>query len=130
MPCKEWYHKGFSAIQKFKTELSARKILASLYWDREGLIQVNFLLHRVTVTAQYYCNVIQYIVHQAILMISPEKLKIDLLHNNDTYSKFDEGDIDNNGLSNHDCPTYTPDSATSDFYLFGPQGAPRTEILK
>jgi hypothetical protein len=41
-----------SITQKFKTQLSAGKIMASAFWD-SGVIHVDFLPHGITITAQY-----------------------------------------------------------------------------
>jgi hypothetical protein len=38
--------KGISTAQKFKTELSPGKIIASVFWD-SGVIKVDFLPHDV-----------------------------------------------------------------------------------
>jgi hypothetical protein len=40
------------AIKKFKTQLSAGKIMASAFWDSEELPRVNFFPHAITSNAQ------------------------------------------------------------------------------
>jgi hypothetical protein len=41
------------AVKKLKTQLSAGKIMPSVFWDSEGVIHVNALWHVVTVITQY-----------------------------------------------------------------------------
>jgi hypothetical protein len=64
------------------TQLSAGKIMASVFWDSEGVIHVDFLPHGVTVNAQYYTNLLCSDVHQVIWKRRPGKLLkiIILLH--------------------------------------------------
>jgi hypothetical protein len=44
---------GISATQKIQGQLSAGKIMASMFWDSEGVIHVDFLPHGVTINGQY-----------------------------------------------------------------------------
>jgi hypothetical protein len=48
----EWCHKGFPPPKKFKTKLSAGKIVTSVFWDSEGVIHVDFLPHGIKINAQ------------------------------------------------------------------------------
>jgi hypothetical protein len=36
----EWSHKGYTPPSKFKTQLSADKVMASVFWDSEGVIHI------------------------------------------------------------------------------------------
>jgi hypothetical protein len=45
---------------------SAGKIMASVFWDSEGVIYVNFLPPHATVNAQYYSNLLLNDVHIAV----------------------------------------------------------------
>jgi hypothetical protein len=51
-PSMEWCHKGFLSPQKFKTQLSAGKIVASVFWYFERAIHVDFLPYDATINAQ------------------------------------------------------------------------------
>jgi hypothetical protein len=57
---------GTSITKKFKTWLSAGKIVASVVWDSEGVIHVGFLSHSVTIIARYYSNLLHSDVHHMI----------------------------------------------------------------
>jgi hypothetical protein len=64
----EWCHKkGSLPHKKFKTQLSANNILASVFWNSEGMIHVDFLSHGITIIAPYYSNSLCNDVHQEIL---------------------------------------------------------------
>jgi hypothetical protein len=54
----EWCHKVFPAPKKFKTQLSAGRIVANVFWDSEGVIHVDFLPHGATINAQCYSNLL------------------------------------------------------------------------
>jgi hypothetical protein len=96
----ECHHMGSPLPKEFKTQLSAGKIMASVFWDSEGVIYVDFLPHGVKINAQYYSNLFCNDVHQVNQKKRPEKLsQIIQLH-----EKFDKGDNGNNGLGNHEQP--------------------------
>jgi hypothetical protein len=57
---------GISITKKFKTQLSAGKIVANVVWDSEGVIHIGFLSHSVTIIAQYYSNLLDSGVHHVI----------------------------------------------------------------
>jgi hypothetical protein len=93
-----------------------------VFWDSEGMIHVNFLLHSVTVTAQYYSNLFHSNVYQAIPKKRLRKLsmRIILLHDNARRNMADlmKAILTSVGweIMNH-CP-YCPHLAASDFHLF------------
>ena len=44
---------------KFKVERSVQKIMATVFWDSEGLILMDFLEGQKTITGIYYKGVLQ-----------------------------------------------------------------------
>jgi hypothetical protein len=44
------------------------------FWDLEGLTDIDFLPHGVTINEQYYSNLLHKDVHKAIQMKRPQKL--------------------------------------------------------
>jgi hypothetical protein len=52
---KEWRNNGFTSPKKFKTQKSSSKVLASVFWDKDGilLVQVNYLEKDATTTAKF-----------------------------------------------------------------------------
>ncbi|KAF2356775.1 Transposase type 1 [Trinorchestia longiramus] len=56
---KQWLPRGSSGPIKFKSERSVNKVLATVFWDSEGVVLVNFLEDRKTVTEAYYVAVLR-----------------------------------------------------------------------
>jgi hypothetical protein len=59
----EWHHKGSLPSKEIRTAVS---IMASVFWDSEGVIYGDFLPHFITINAQYYSNLLHNDVHHAI----------------------------------------------------------------
>jgi transposase len=52
---KQWMHiHSPNKPKKFKQTLSARKLMATLFWDRKGMLMVKFMQQETTVTSQVY----------------------------------------------------------------------------
>jgi hypothetical protein len=43
-----------SKPKKFKQALSARKLMATVFWDRKGLLIVEFMQQGTTITSEVY----------------------------------------------------------------------------
>ena len=56
---KEWHPKGTPGPVKFKAERSVKKVMATTFWDEEGVILIDFLEGKKTVTASYYEGVLK-----------------------------------------------------------------------
>jgi hypothetical protein len=61
-----WCYTVSPPPKKFKTQLSVGKIIASVFWDSEGVSRVDFLPHVTTINAQYYSNLLCNNVPQTI----------------------------------------------------------------
>ena len=44
--------------KKFKTQPSAGKVMATVFWDSKGVIMLDFLPKRSTITGVYYANLL------------------------------------------------------------------------
>ena len=44
--------------KKFKTQPSAGKVMAKVFWDAKGVIMLDFLPKRSTITGVYYANLL------------------------------------------------------------------------
>ena len=44
--------------KKFKTQPSAGKVMATLFWDAQGVIMLDFLAKKSTITGAYYANLL------------------------------------------------------------------------
>ena len=49
---------GSPRPKKFKTQLSAGKVMATVFWDAQGVIMLDFLAKKSTITGAYYANLL------------------------------------------------------------------------
>ena len=50
----EWRHSGSPRPQKSRVEKSAGKVLASIFWDQDGILLIAYLPKAQTINAEYY----------------------------------------------------------------------------
>ena len=55
----QWVGPGSSRPKKVKTQPSAGKVRATVFWDAKGVIMLDFLPKRSTITEVYYANLDQ-----------------------------------------------------------------------
>jgi hypothetical protein len=53
---KRWMHTFTKQVNKFKQMLSARKLMAAVFWDRKGVLMVEFMQQGTTVMSEVYCE--------------------------------------------------------------------------
>ena len=53
-----WVGPGSPRPMKFKTQPFACKVMATVFWDAKGIIMLDFLPKRSTVTWVYYANLL------------------------------------------------------------------------
>ncbi|GIY51588.1 hypothetical protein CDAR_365151 [Caerostris darwini] len=53
---KQWVDAGGSAPKKAKSIASARKVVASVFWDAKGILLINYIAKGKTITGEYYSN--------------------------------------------------------------------------
>ncbi|GFU20376.1 mariner Mos1 transposase [Trichonephila clavipes] len=53
---KQWKHPSSPKAKKFKQILSAGKIMASIFWDRKGVLLCEFMPRGTTINADRYCE--------------------------------------------------------------------------
>ena len=56
---KQWFSCGSSGPIKFRSERSVKKVMATVFWDSEGVVLVDFLEGKKTVTGIYYIEVLR-----------------------------------------------------------------------
>ena len=44
--------------KKFKMQPSAGKVMATVFWDAQGVIMLDFLAKKSTITDEYYANLL------------------------------------------------------------------------
>jgi hypothetical protein len=52
----QWHIKGSSSPNKFKVAPSAEKIMATIFWDCQGILMIDYLNKGSTVTGEYYAD--------------------------------------------------------------------------
>ena len=51
---RQWVGPGSPKPKKFKTQPSAGKVMATIFWDAQGVIMLDFLAKKSTITGMYY----------------------------------------------------------------------------
>ena len=119
---RQWVGPGSPRPKKFKTQPSAGKVMSTVFWDAKGVIMLDFLPKRSTITGVYYANLLDQL-RTAIREKRRGKLsKGVLLHQDDarvhTGKVAMDECINSNGYELIPHPAYSPDLAPSDFFLF------------
>ncbi|PNF14079.1 hypothetical protein B7P43_G02148 [Cryptotermes secundus] len=117
----EWRHPD-SPRKKFKTQPSARKVMCTVFWDRRGVILLDFLEPGESVNSERYKTTLTKLKAR-ISRVRPEKqTTFRLQHDNARphTSLVTTAHISKFGWTVLPHPPYSPDLAPSDFHLFGP----------
>jgi hypothetical protein len=48
--------------KRFKEMLFARKLMAAVFWDRKGVLMLEFMQQGTTITSEVYCETLKYCV--------------------------------------------------------------------
>ena len=116
----QWIEAGSSAPKQVKSERSAKKIMASIFWDAKGVLLIDYLEKGKTINSEYYCNLLDQL-DKNIREKRPGLQKKIIFHQDNarvhtsflTMVKLNELKYE---LFEH--PPYSPDLAPSDYYLF------------
>ena len=54
----EWLHSGSPCPKKFRLQESAVKVLASIFWDQDGILLIEYLPNVLTINAEYYLSLL------------------------------------------------------------------------
>ena len=118
----EWRLSSSPQPKMFKTQKSAGKIMATVFWDAQGVILIDFLPRGETINSEAYIETLTRL--RARIRRGRPNLTIDkvLLHDNarphtsirtrETIASF--------GRTTLPHPPFSPDLAPSDYHLFGP----------
>ena len=117
----QWKHPGSPPPKKFRTQPSASKVMATVFWDSKGIILIDYKPAGTSITGEYYANVIKQL-RVAIKEKRRGKLAagVLLLHDNAPVhkSRVAQAGIRECKFKQLNHPPYSPDLAPSDYYLF------------
>jgi len=54
----EWQHSGSPRPKKFRVQKSAGKVLASIVWDKDSILLIDYLPKGQTINAEYYSSLL------------------------------------------------------------------------
>ena len=54
----QWVGPGSPRPKKFKMQPSAGKVVATVFWNARGVIMLDFLANKRTITGSYYANLL------------------------------------------------------------------------
>lgn len=118
---KQWVSPGESAPKRPKTQTTAGKVMATIFWDSHGVIFIDYLEKGKTINSEYYTQLLDHLKEE-IGKKRPHLAKKKVLFHQDnapphksmkTMSKLAELHFE---LLPH--PPYSPDLAPCDYYLF------------
>jgi len=117
----EWRHTSLPKKTRFKQTTSTRKIMCTVFWDRKGVLLVDFLPQGSTINASVYCDTFKKL-HRAIQNKRRGMLSwgVVMIHDNahpHTAAAMQHL-ITPFGQEQFDHPPNSPDLAPSDFHLF------------
>nr|CAP20021.1 transposase [Eriphia verrucosa] len=116
-----WKHKGSPTPIKFRAQPSARKIMATTFWDCKGVLMLDYAPRGRTITGQYYAEELARL-KECIRQKRRGKLShgVLLLHDNAPVHKARVAQVALCECEfeklNH--PPYSPDLAPGDYFLF------------
>ena len=117
----KWGNMNSPLKEMFKTQPSVGRVTCTAFWDRKGMILMDFLEPRQTITCDCYIAMLTKWKAQTSRVSPKEKTTFFLQHNNTT---------SHTSLKTVECiarlgwtvlpqPAYNPDLTPSDFHLFG-----------
>ena len=118
---RQWVGPGSPRPKKFKTQPSAGKVMVTVFWDAKGVIMLDFLPKRSTITGVYYANLLDQL-RTAIREKRRGELSKGVLLQQDNarvhHCKVAMDAVERNGYELIPHPAYSPDLAPSDLFLF------------
>lgn len=118
---KQWTQKGENTPRKFKRTISAGKVMASVFWDANGILLVDYLEKGRTINSEYYCALLDKL-RAAIDEKRPSTKRKKILFLQDNAPCHASHLTTSKILSLHfellPHPPYSPDLAPSDYFLF------------
>lgn len=121
MESMQWKHQLSPTPKRFKVGKSAGKVMATVFWDEEGILLLEFMPRKSTITGETYANTLK-ALREAIKEKRRGKLtsNVLLLHDNAPVHMCEKAQtaIRDCGFQQLNHPPYSPDLAPSDYFLF------------
>lgn len=118
---RQWKHSSSPTPKRGRARTSAGKILMTVFWDCQGIVLLDFLPHRQTITGEYYSSLLHKL-RDAIKTKRRGKLTRGILLQHDNApvhkSRIAQAAVRDCKFDQVIHPPYSPDLAPSDFYLF------------
>ena len=118
---RQWVGPGSPRLKKFKMQPSTSKVMATVFWDAKGVIMLDLLPKRSTITGVYYANLLDQL-KTTIREKCRGKLSKGVLLQEDNARvhtcKVAMDAVERNGYELIPHPAYSPDLAPSNFFLF------------
>lgn len=118
---KQWVGKRDSAPKKAKTVPSAGKVMATVFWDSQGIIFIDYLEKSKSITGVYYSSLLDRL-RTELQEKRPRLAHKRVLFHHDNAPAHTSGiaaaKLMEVGFQLVSHPPYSPDLAPSDYYLF------------
>mgnify|MGYP003416975832 FL=1 len=117
----EWTARDEPTPKRGKTQKSAGKILASVFWDTHGIIFIDYLKKGKTINNDYYVALLERLKDEIAKKRPHLKKKKVLFHQDNApchKSMKSMAKLQELGFELLPHPPYSPDLAPSDFFLF------------
>lgn len=117
----QWLPVGSAPPKKFRTQPSSGKVMATVFWDAKGILLIDYMPPKVTITGEYFANIVQRLraeikekrrglLRKGVLL---------LIDNAPVHrAQIAQAAITECGFSQLNHPAYSPDLAPSDYFLF------------
>ena len=118
---KQWKRSGSPPPVKGKRGKSAGKVMATVFWDTKGILLLEFMPPKTTITGTTYSQTLKNLKQQIPNLRPRTKTrKWRLLHDNASShtSRVARAAVMECGFEELFHPPYSPDLAPSDYYLF------------
>ena len=118
---RQWLGPGSPRPKKFKTQPSAGEVMATVFWDAKGVVMLDFLSKKSTITGVYYASLLDQL-RTAILEKLQGKPTEGVLLQQDKgrvhTCKVAMDAVERNRYELIPQPACSPDLSPSDFFLF------------
>ena len=118
---KQWKYSGSPPPKKAKTVPSAGKVMASVFWDADGILLIDYLQNGQMINGTYYASLLMQLREKIKLKRHGKLTKGVLFHRDNApvhKSVIAMAAIHDCGFKLIEHPPYSPDLAPSEFHLF------------